>query len=82
VPTFVGREMSRVQRSGTPTAVNLSFLDRSRYFSFMQLLIYPHEAEWTPFQTHCHSENLVAPGIEPGASAGRKVTTRNPLEIE
>jgi hypothetical protein len=27
-----------------------------------------HEAEWTPFQTHCYSENLVAPGIEPGTS--------------
>jgi hypothetical protein len=25
-------------------------------------------AEWTPFQTHCCAENLVAPGIEPGAS--------------
>jgi hypothetical protein len=24
------------------------------------------EAEWTPFQTHYVSENLVAPGIEPG----------------
>jgi hypothetical protein len=23
-------------------------------------------AEWTPFQTHCFSENLVAPGIETG----------------
>jgi hypothetical protein len=23
------------------------------------------EAEWTPFQTHYFSENLVAPGIEP-----------------
>jgi hypothetical protein len=23
-------------------------------------------AEWTPFQTHCYSENLVAPGIETG----------------
>jgi hypothetical protein len=23
-------------------------------------------AEWTPFQTHCYSENLVAPGIELG----------------
>jgi hypothetical protein len=21
-------------------------------------------AEWTPFQTHCYSENLAAPGIE------------------
>jgi hypothetical protein len=25
-----------------------------------------HEAEWTPFQTHYFSENLVAPGFEPG----------------
>jgi hypothetical protein len=25
-------------------------------------------AEWTPFQTHCYSENLVAPGIEPSTS--------------
>jgi hypothetical protein len=24
--------------------------------------------EWTPLQTHCHSENLVEPGIEPGTS--------------
>jgi hypothetical protein len=45
-------------------AVNLSFLDRSRYFSFKQLLIYPHGVVWTPFQTHCYSENIAAPGIE------------------
>jgi hypothetical protein len=25
-------------------------------------------AEWTPFQTHCYSENLEAPGIESGTS--------------
>jgi hypothetical protein len=25
-------------------------------------------AEWTPFQTHYYSENLVAPEIEPGTS--------------
>jgi hypothetical protein len=25
-------------------------------------------AEWTPFQTHYYSENLAAPGIEPGTS--------------
>jgi hypothetical protein len=25
-------------------------------------------AEWTPFQTHYFSENLVVPGIEPGTS--------------
>jgi hypothetical protein len=31
-----------------------------------ELLKYPHEAEWTPFQTDYFSENLVLPGIEPG----------------
>jgi hypothetical protein len=48
--------------------VNLGFLDRSRYFSFEQLLSCPHGAEWTPFQTRCFPENLEAPGIETGTS--------------
>jgi hypothetical protein len=43
----------------------LSFLDQSRYFSIKYLLSYTHVAEWTPFQTHYFSENLVMPGIEP-----------------
>jgi hypothetical protein len=30
----------------------------------MQLLNCTHEAEWTPFQTHYFSENVIAPGIE------------------
>jgi hypothetical protein len=34
VPTFVDRGASRGQRGGSPPVVNLSFLDRSRYFSF------------------------------------------------
>jgi hypothetical protein len=34
VPTFVDRGVSRGQRGGSPTIVNLSFLDRSQYFSF------------------------------------------------
>jgi hypothetical protein len=34
VSTFVDRGVSRVQRGGSPTVFNLSFLDRSRYFSF------------------------------------------------
>jgi hypothetical protein len=34
VPTFGDRGMSRGQRGGSPTVVNLSYLDRSRYFSF------------------------------------------------
>jgi hypothetical protein len=49
-------------------AVNFGFLYRSRYCPFKWLLNYPHEAEWTPFQTHYFSENLVAPGIELGTS--------------
>jgi dimeric dUTPase (all-alpha-NTP-PPase superfamily) len=31
-------------------------------------------AEWTPFQTHRYSENLVALGIEPGTT---KTVARN-----
>jgi ABC-type arginine transport system ATPase subunit len=34
VPTLVDRGVSRGQRGESPTVVNLSFLDRSRYFSF------------------------------------------------
>jgi hypothetical protein len=34
VPTFVDRGLSRGQRGGSLTVVNLSFLGRSRYFSF------------------------------------------------
>ena len=55
-----------------PTAVNLCFLDlEPLLFSFKQLLNSPHEAheaEWTPFQTHYYSENLVPPEIEPETS--------------
>jgi hypothetical protein len=39
VPTFVGRGVSRGQRGGSPTIVNLSFLDRSLYFFFQ---VTPH----------------------------------------
>jgi hypothetical protein len=34
VTTFADGGVSRGQRGGSPTIVNLSFLDRSRYFSF------------------------------------------------
>jgi hypothetical protein len=59
---------SRGQRGGTPTVVNLSFLDRSLYFLLQVALIYAKEAQWTPSQANCYSENVVAPGIEPGTS--------------
>jgi hypothetical protein len=61
--------MSRCQRGGSPTVVNLSFLDRSRYFFFQVAPHLSYVVEWTPFQTHSYSENLVVHGIEPGTSA-------------
>jgi hypothetical protein len=74
VPTFADRGLSRGQRGGSRTVVNLNFLDQSLYFSFKLPLIYPHEAEWTPFETHCYSENLAASGNVLGTSvyAARK----------
>jgi hypothetical protein len=39
VPNFVDKGASRGQRGGSPTVVNLSFLDRSRYFFFQ---VAPH----------------------------------------
>jgi hypothetical protein len=62
-------------------AVNLGFLHWSRYFSFKQLLRYPHKAEWTPFQTRHFSENLVAPGIEPRRSGSVARTTTEAVKI-
>jgi hypothetical protein len=40
----------------------LGFLGLSRYFFSKQFLNSTHEAEWTPFQTHYFSEDLVALG--------------------
>jgi hypothetical protein len=44
--TFADSGLSRSQRGGSPTVVNLSFLDRSGYFSFNWLLIYLYRAFW------------------------------------
>jgi hypothetical protein len=49
-----------------PTAVNIGFLDRSRYFFIQVAPQFYHEAEWTPFQNPYLAENMVGPGIEPG----------------
>jgi hypothetical protein len=62
VPTFAGRGCLVVSTTDPP-AVNSVFLTATATFSYN----YPHEAEWTPFQTHSLA-NLVAPGIEPGTS--------------
>jgi hypothetical protein len=43
VPNFVDRGVSRGHCGGFPTVDNLSFLYRSRYFSFKYRLIYTHK---------------------------------------
>jgi hypothetical protein len=45
-------------------AVLSTFWTGAAIISSKKLLNCFHEAEWTPFQTHYYSENLVAPGIE------------------
>jgi hypothetical protein len=54
----VDRGVTRGQRGGSPTVVNLSFLDRSRYFSLNSSSFILTGVEWTPSQSHCYSENL------------------------
>jgi hypothetical protein len=66
VPTFYGYRVSHGQRNGFPWSL-ISVFSRPEPLLFLQeLLSCPHEAEWTPFQTRSFSENLEAPGIEPG----------------
>jgi hypothetical protein len=47
-------------------AIIKMFLTGAATFFIQVVLNCTHEAEWTPFQIHYFSENLVAPGIEPG----------------
>jgi hypothetical protein len=51
-----GRKRGRRVKAGAAT-----FLSSSSSFILTK-------ADWIPFQTHCYSENLVAPGIELGTS--------------
>jgi hypothetical protein len=51
--------VSRDQLGGSPTAVNLSSRPEPLLFHSSS-----SSADWIPFQTHCYSQNLVAPGIE------------------
>jgi hypothetical protein len=44
----------------------LGFLDRSRYYVFQVAPQLYSRAEWTPFQTHYFSADLVVQGIVPG----------------
>jgi hypothetical protein len=63
---FCGYRVSHGQRDGSPTAVISVFLTGAATISSKWLLNCTHKAEWTPFQILYFSENLVAPGIEPG----------------
>jgi hypothetical protein len=55
VPTFVDRGVSRGQRGGSPTVVNLSVLDRSLYFFFQ-------------VAPHLSSQGLIGPRSRPTAT--------------
>jgi hypothetical protein len=61
---FCGYRVLRGQRNGSPRSLVPVFLTGAATISSKWLLSCPNEAEWTPFQTHCFSENLEAPGIE------------------
>jgi hypothetical protein len=65
VPTLAGRGCRVVSATNPPQSL-ISVLYNGSANSVEYLLSYPHEAEWTPFQTQFFSENLVTPGIEPG----------------
>jgi hypothetical protein len=58
--------MPRGQCNGSLRLYSLISRSQPLLFSFKYLLNCTYEAEWTPFQNHYFSENLVAPGIEPG----------------
>jgi hypothetical protein len=65
VPTFMDRGCHVVSITDLYGRI-LDFIVQSHYFFFQVVPHCTHEAEWTPFQTHYCSENLVATGIEPG----------------
>jgi hypothetical protein len=66
VPIFADKGVLCSQRCISPTVVISDFWTGAATFSSMLLLNCTHEVEWTPFQTHYFSENLIAPGIESG----------------
>jgi hypothetical protein len=57
-----------------PTAFNVGFLDRSRYFSIQVAPQLPSRGWVDPVPDTYFSENLVGPGIKPGTSGS---VTRN-----
>jgi hypothetical protein len=72
-PPLVGEVSANFSRENVewsvqriPIAVFSDLYTGAATFSFKEVLSCTHEAEWTPFQTHYFSENLVVPGIDPG----------------
>jgi hypothetical protein len=61
-----------------PHGRNLGFLDPEPLLFHSS----PHEADWTPFQTNYFSENMTAPGIEPGTSGSIAKTTKAVWELQ
>jgi hypothetical protein len=55
--TLVDKGVSLGQCNGSPQPLISLLWTGTFTLSFKQLLNYPHEAEWAPFQTHCFSED-------------------------
>jgi hypothetical protein len=61
-----GYWISRGRRNGSLWPYSRLSRPESIQFHSKQLLNCTHEGQWTPFQTHHFSGNVVALGIEPG----------------
>jgi hypothetical protein len=55
-----------VSAADPPRSLISVFYTRAATFLSSSSAFILTRAEWTPFQTHCYSENLAAPGFEPG----------------
>jgi hypothetical protein len=64
VRTLCGYRVSRGQPNGILRSYSLFSRPELLLFLPSSSSVVPHEAEWTPFQTHYFSENLVAQGIK------------------
>jgi hypothetical protein len=61
-PPLVGEDSATLSAQRIPRPHSR----RSRPEPLLFFQVAPQLYSWTPFQTHYFSENLVAPGIEPG----------------
>jgi hypothetical protein len=68
MPTFADRGC-RVVSARIPIPYSRLSRPETSLFLPSSSSVVLNEAEWTPCQTHCFSENLIAPAIEPGTFA-------------